>query len=64
MTWWLIHALRPFVPLCRELSEIAYLWSEPHRIDGGKLAAAIGEVPSTPLDVAIARALHDLGATA
>src|SRR5215468_515413 len=37
MTWWLIHALRPFVPLCRELSEIAYLWNEPHRIDGGKL---------------------------
>src|SRR6516162_1458103 len=25
MTWWLIHALRPIVPLCRELSEIAYL---------------------------------------
>jgi nucleoside-diphosphate-sugar epimerase len=64
MTWWLIHALRPFVPLCRELSEIAYLWNEPHRIEGGKLAAAIGDVPRTPLDVAVARALHDLGATA
>jgi hypothetical protein len=64
MTWWLIHALRPFVPLCRELSEIAYLWNEPHRIDGGKLAAAIGEVPRTPLDAAVARALQDLGATA
>jgi hypothetical protein len=35
MSWWLIHALRPIVPLCRELSEIAYLWNEPHRIDGG-----------------------------
>ncbi len=64
MTWWLIHALRPIVPLCRELSEIAYLWNEPHRIDGGKLAAAIGEVPRTPLDVALARALEDLAATA
>jgi nucleoside-diphosphate-sugar epimerase len=64
MTWWLIHALRPFVPLCRELSEIAYLWNEPHRIDGGKLTAAIGDVPRTPLDVAVARALQDLGATA
>src|SRR5262249_26517420 len=40
MTWWLIHALRPIVPLCRELSEIAYLWNEPHRIEGGKLKAA------------------------
>ena len=34
MTWWLIHALRPFLPLCRELSEMAYLWQVPHRIDG------------------------------
>lgn len=64
MSWWLIHALRPFVPLCRELSEIAYLWHEPHRIDGGKLAAVLGDVPHTPLDVAVARALQDLGATA
>jgi nucleoside-diphosphate-sugar epimerase len=64
MTWWLIHALRPVVPLCRELSEIAYLWDEPHRIDGGKLEAAIGDIPRTPLDVAATRALEDLGAIA
>src|SRR6266536_3893420 len=51
MTWWLIHALQPIVPLSRELSEIAYLWNEPHRIDGGKLEAAIGDIPRTPLDV-------------
>jgi nucleoside-diphosphate-sugar epimerase len=62
MTWWLIHALRPIVPLCRELSEIAYLWNEPHRIDGSKLEAAIGEIPRTPLDLAVARALQDLDA--
>jgi len=60
MTWWLIHALWPIVPLCRELSEIAYLWNEPHRIEGGKLKAAIGDIPRTPLDVAVARALEDL----
>jgi nucleoside-diphosphate-sugar epimerase len=64
MTWWLIHALRPIVPLCRELSEMAYLWNEPHRIDGGKLKAAIDDVPCTPLDLALTRALHDLGAIA
>ena len=64
MTWWLIHALRPFVPLCRELSEMAYLWREPHRIDGSKLRAAIGDVPHTPLDDAVARALQDLRASA
>src|SRR5262249_12371999 len=64
MSWWLVHALRPFVPLCRELSEVAYLWNEPHRIDGGRLRAAIGDIPHTPLDVAVARALQDLGAGA
>ena len=64
MTWWLIHALRPFVPLCRELSEMAYLWREPHRIDGSKLQAAIGDIPHTPLDDAVARALEDLRASA
>jgi nucleoside-diphosphate-sugar epimerase len=63
MSWWLIHALRRFVPLSRELSEVAYLWSEPHRIDDSKLRAAIGEVPHTTLDVAVARALEDLRAT-
>lgn len=64
MTWWLIHALRPVVPLCRELSEIAYLWNEPHRIDGAKLEAAIGGIPRIPLDLGVARALEDLGAIA
>jgi hypothetical protein len=44
------------------LSEMAYLWQEPHRIDGAKLAAAIGTVPHTPLDIAVTRALRDLGA--
>jgi nucleoside-diphosphate-sugar epimerase len=62
MSWWLIHGLRPFLALPRELSEIAYLWQEPHRIAGDKLKAAIGDVPHTPLDVAVARALQDLGA--
>jgi nucleoside-diphosphate-sugar epimerase len=64
MTWWLIHTLGPIVPLCRELSEVAYLWDESHRLDGGKLQAAIGEVARTPLDLAVARALEDLGAIA
>ena len=49
------------VPIFRELTELAYLWNEPHRIDGQKLAAAIGEVPRTPFETAIAAALDDLG---
>jgi nucleoside-diphosphate-sugar epimerase len=64
MQWWMIHALRPFVPLSREIAEIAYLWRVPHQIRGDKLSAAIGQVPHTPLDVAMGRALRDLGAIA
>jgi nucleoside-diphosphate-sugar epimerase len=60
MVWWMIHALSPVVPLPRELSEMAYLWKVPHRLAGDKLAAAIGEVPHTPLDTAVAKALRDL----
>jgi nucleoside-diphosphate-sugar epimerase len=62
--WWLIKGLAPFVPLCRELGEIAYLWKEPHRIDGDKLRAAIGDVPHTPLDAAVARAVQNLAVNA
>ncbi len=64
MSWWLIHVLRPLVPLCRELSEIEYLWKEPHRINGDKLKAAIGDVPHTPLDAAVQRAIQDLAVNA
>ena len=60
MSWWLIHALAPIVPLPREISELAYLWKVPHRIAGSKLASVIGTIPHTPLDVAVARALRAL----
>jgi hypothetical protein len=60
MQWWLIHALAPLAPLPRELSELAYLWRTPHRIAGDKLKRAIGQIPHTPLDTAIARTLRDL----
>ena len=52
------------MPLPRELSELAYLWKAPHRIAGDKLRAAIGKVPHTPLDAAVARTLRELGAIA
>jgi nucleoside-diphosphate-sugar epimerase len=64
MSWWLIHTLRRIVPMSRELSEMAYLWQEPHRIAGNKLKSAIGAVPHTPLDDAVARALRELRAVA
>jgi hypothetical protein len=48
----------------RELTEIGYLWQVPHRIDGAKLKATIGEVPHTPLAAAVTRSLRELGAIA
>jgi nucleoside-diphosphate-sugar epimerase len=64
MSWWLIHTLRRIVPMSRELSEMAYLWQEPHRIAGAKLKSVIGEVPHTSLNDAVARALRELRAVA
>jgi nucleoside-diphosphate-sugar epimerase len=61
MSWWVVRALSPFVPLLRELTDVAYLWNVPHRIAGEKLRAVIGEVPHTPFDIAVARALRELG---
>ena len=60
MSWWLIHGLRPFLALPSELSEIAYLWQQPHRIAGDKLRSAIGAIRRTPLDVAVRRTLREL----
>jgi nucleoside-diphosphate-sugar epimerase len=61
MPWWFLRLLSPLVPTFRELTEIAYLWQVPHWIDGSKLQAAIGEIPATPLEDAIKRALQELG---
>jgi nucleoside-diphosphate-sugar epimerase len=62
MPWWLLRAVAPVVPTYREITEIAYLWREPHRIDGERLKETIGDIPHTPLDEAVAGALRALGA--
>ena len=61
MPWWLLRMIGPAVPTFRELAEMSYLWETPHRIDGRKLKAAIGAIPRTPLDTAIATSLEELG---
>lgn len=60
MSWWMVHALAPFVKVSRELSEIAYLWQAPHRIAGDKLVSLFGPVPHTPLKEAVRRAVQEL----
>ena len=56
-----IWALSPFVETFRELLEMRYLWRRPIGLDGGKLAAFLGNTPATPLDVAIRATLADMG---
>lgn len=59
--WWLTRLASPFVPLCRELSEMRYLWRHPLRMQNDKLVAFLGQEPSTPIDDAVHATLKDLG---
>ena len=61
MGWWMVKSAGRFFAMGRELAEMEYLWRVPHRIAGDKLASAIGEVPHTPLDRAVAASLRTLG---
>ena len=42
LPWTVIRAMGLVHPMSREIAEVAYLWSTPHRIDGTALAAALG----------------------
>lgn len=59
--WWLVGLARPVVPLFREIAEMRHLWREPIRLDGRRLEAFLGEVPTTPLDAAVETTLAGLG---
>ena len=61
MPWAIIRAGGLVYPMWREIAEMSYLWQSPHALDGTKLAAAIGTVPSTPATQAIREAIADLG---
>jgi nucleoside-diphosphate-sugar epimerase len=61
MPWTMLRLLGAVVPIFRELSEVAYLWSTPHAIDGTRFSAVIGDIPFTPLDRAVSAALLELG---
>ena len=64
INWWMMRTVGSIWKMGRELTEIGYLWQVPHRIEGSKLAAAIGDVPHTPLETAVTRSLRELGAIA
>jgi len=59
--WRLLKMMGVVVPVFRELTDISYLWSMPHAIDGARLTEIIGDIPRTPLDQAIAASLAAFG---
>ena len=61
LPWALFRLLAPFWPFAREVTEIAYLWRHPVRLDNAALRALLGEEPHTPLDDAVAATLGGLG---
>jgi nucleoside-diphosphate-sugar epimerase len=62
--WPVVIALSPFVEMFSELLEMRYLWRRPIGLDDAKLRAFLGEVPATPLDVALRATLADMGCLA
>ena len=45
----------------RELLVMRYLWQRPHALDDAALRALIGQVPQTPLPLALRSVLVELG---
>lgn len=60
--WFALRLAAPFSQLFRGLAEMKYLWDQPIRLSNGRLCAALGSEPHTPLDVAVAAALDGLSA--
>lgn len=61
MSWWMLKTFGQVLAMGRELAELEFLWTTPHRISGDRLADAIGDVPHTPLRRAVASSLRELG---
>lgn len=57
--WTLLRAGGFFMPILREVAVMSYLWRTPHSLDGSKLAALVGPLPSTDPVEAIRQAIAD-----
>jgi nucleoside-diphosphate-sugar epimerase len=47
--WWVMRLLTPFWELAREMLEMRYLWSTPHRLSGDKLARLLPTFRATSM---------------
>lgn len=59
--WPLMTLAAPFSETLRELRKMRYLWRAPIALDGSRLHAFLGPVPSTPLETALRTTLSSLG---
>lgn len=57
--WTLLRAGGLFMPILREVAIMSYLWRTPHSLDGRKLAALVGPLPSTDPVEAIRHSVAD-----
>ncbi len=60
LPWWAMRAGAWAVPMWRELLEMRYLWDEAHALDESHLMEWLGQLPRTPLDVAMDHTLAPL----
>ena len=61
MPWGVIRVGGLVLPKWRELARMRYLWHVPHALDGSALAAAVGELPATPIVAALRQSFIDFG---
>lgn len=61
LNWPLLRLAGLFVPTLGEIAGMRYLWEQPLRMPGDRLAAFLGAVPHTCLDRAVADTLAGLG---
>ncbi|MEJ6389990.1 epimerase [Gymnodinialimonas ulvae] len=64
MSWLPIHLARPFWAEAKHLVEMRYLWNQPHRADGTKLAQVIPNLCQTTVPDALAVACAPLSPAA
>lgn len=55
--WWLFSVTGPVWELAREMAEMRYLYSTPHRLDDGLFKRLLPDFRATPLDDALAEIL-------
>ena len=63
MPWGVIRVLGLVVPLLRAVASMAYLWRVPHALDGTRLRAVVGDLPSTPLETALLETVKSVAMT-